>query len=252
MAPARRADPPGGGPRALVGVPRVVHLPRGADARGRPRAVTAGGPRRWSILSGDVHHAYLAEGDVRRRRGDTRRSGRPSARRCATRSPSASAARSARACRASSRAIAKGLARAAGVKPTRLGWKIVSAAPVLRQPGRARSTSTAARRGCGSTRPPSTGCTRPTRIRSRPPPFDNGSDSGIVHSAVMDEGGKIANAARAEREHELLRRYHVTATAARRTSWPRRCCRWPARSPAATPAAASRWTTSSRSPASGS
>src|SRR3954464_10583826 len=28
-------------------------------------------------------------------------------------------------------------------------------------------------------------------------------------SAVMDEGGKIANAARAEREHELLRRYHV-------------------------------------------
>src|SRR3954468_18764209 len=25
----------------------------------------------------------------------------------------------------------------------------------------------------------------------------------------MDEGGKIANAARAEREHELLRRYHV-------------------------------------------
>jgi RNA polymerase sigma-B factor len=26
---------------------------------------------------------------------------------------------------------------------------------------------------------------------------------------VSDEGGKIANAARAEREHELLRRYHV-------------------------------------------
>jgi len=28
-------------------------------------------------------------------------------------------------------------------------------------------------------------------------------------SAVSDDGGKIANAARAEREHELLRRYHV-------------------------------------------
>jgi RNA polymerase sigma-B factor len=40
--------------------------------------------------------------------------------------------------------------------------------------------------------------------------FDSARVSGIVHgSAVMDEGGKIANAARAEREHELLRRYHV-------------------------------------------
>src|SRR5213595_2494587 len=32
----------------------------------------------------------------------------------------------------------------------------------------------------------------------------------------MDEGGKIANAARAEREHELLRRYHVDGDAAAR------------------------------------
>ena len=96
----RRAPAPGPRPRALGRVRRLAARAR-APARARsPRGATAAAPGSVVLLSGDVHHAYLAEARRSGGRPRARRSTRRCARRCATRWTRASGARSAGASRA--------------------------------------------------------------------------------------------------------------------------------------------------------
>jgi hypothetical protein len=85
-------------------------------------------PASVSVLSGDVHHAYLAEGTFAGAHGHA-----PVWQLVCSPLRNPLSKRERRAIRAGMSgmvaAIAKGLARAAGVKPTRLGWKIVSGRP---------------------------------------------------------------------------------------------------------------------------
>ena len=89
-----------------------------------------GQPACVAVLGGDVHHAYLAEGTF----ADAEEHAPVWQAVCSPmRNPLS--ARERRAIRAGmSRRVArvaKALARAAGVKPTRLGWKIVSPGPMF-------------------------------------------------------------------------------------------------------------------------
>ena len=59
--PAGRGAAPGAGPRALGRVQRLLDLDARHDRRDRARGGNGGAPATIVALSGDVHHAYLAE-----------------------------------------------------------------------------------------------------------------------------------------------------------------------------------------------
>ena len=258
----RRAAAPGARPRALAGVRELVPRAWRTCSSGSAAGPRGGDPPASVVLlSGDVHHAYLAE--VGFPDGSDARAPVYQAVCSPLRNPLDSNERrddpSSR-CRAPARALARrARARRAKVGDPRTTWDIGDGPWFDNQVGglvlRRAAGAHDARQGRGARRAGRAARARlraaadalTVSVRTGPAGLDRyGPD-------VVSEQSTPADAQRAAREQLLLERIHERRRPARRaTSSPRRCCRSRARSPAATPAAASRSTTSSRSPASGS
>ena len=201
----------GARPRALVGVPGVVHPPGTLMRATSPRASAASRRRRSSCSSRRRSPRLPRRG--RRSRAAPAAQRRLAGRLLAVPQP----ARQARAARDPLRQVA-GRPSAIGDARSRappawrrppVRWRIAAAR--VRQPGGDARHRRPRGAGCGSTRQSEHGLHEAYAASARRRvPFDNGCpDWGIVHrGAVMDEGGELdrQRGPLAEREHELLRR----------------------------------------------